>query len=58
MMLGSGGNPETADCVLIIHAAVDREINFVDTADMYSAGSARRSPATRSWIGGTTSCRT
>jgi aryl-alcohol dehydrogenase-like predicted oxidoreductase len=38
MMFGSVGNPDRGDCVRIIHAALDQGINFVDTADMYSAG--------------------
>ncbi len=43
MMFGAlggtaAGNPDHEDCVRIIHAALDRGINFVDTADMYSAG--------------------
>jgi aryl-alcohol dehydrogenase-like predicted oxidoreductase len=38
MMFGSVGNPDHDDCVRIIHAALDHGINFVDTADMYSAG--------------------
>ncbi|GGT53836.1 aldo/keto reductase [Streptomyces purpureus] len=38
MMFGSVGNPGHEDCVRIIHAALDQGINFVDTADMYSAG--------------------
>ncbi|KUL38879.1 aldo/keto reductase [Streptomyces sp. NRRL F-4489] len=38
MMFGSVGNPDHDDCVRIIHAALDEGINFVDTADMYSAG--------------------
>ncbi|HEU4946818.1 MAG TPA: aldo/keto reductase [Kribbella sp.] len=38
MMFGAVGNPDHGDCVRIIHAALDRGINFVDTADMYSAG--------------------
>ena len=38
MMFGSVGNPDHDDCVRIIHAALDSGINFVDTADMYSAG--------------------
>ncbi|WP_043625078.1 aldo/keto reductase [Nonomuraea candida] len=38
MMFGSAGNPDHDDSVRIIHAALDRGINFVDTADMYSAG--------------------
>ena len=38
MMFGSVGNPDHDDCVRIIHAALDQGINFLDTADMYSAG--------------------
>ncbi|MFL6077660.1 MAG: aldo/keto reductase [Mycobacteriales bacterium] len=38
MMFGSAGNPDHDDCVRIIHTALDAGINFVDTADMYSAG--------------------
>ena len=38
MMFGAVGNPDHDDCVRIIHAALDAGINFVDTADMYSAG--------------------
>jgi aryl-alcohol dehydrogenase-like predicted oxidoreductase len=38
MMFGSAGNPDHDDCVRIVHAALDHGINFVDTADMYSAG--------------------
>src|SRR5262245_9537224 len=38
MMFGSVGNPDHDACVRIIHSALDRGINFVDTADMYSSG--------------------
>jgi aryl-alcohol dehydrogenase-like predicted oxidoreductase len=38
MMFGAAGNADHDDCVRIIHAALDQGINFVDTADMYSAG--------------------
>ncbi|GGR01585.1 aldo/keto reductase [Streptomyces pilosus] len=38
MMFGAVGNPDHDDSVRIIHAALDGGINFVDTADMYSAG--------------------
>ncbi|NUW33031.1 aldo/keto reductase [Nonomuraea sp. SMC257] len=38
MMFGAVGNPDHDDCVRIVHAALDRGVNFVDTADMYSAG--------------------
>ncbi|GAA2790488.1 aldo/keto reductase [Streptomyces showdoensis] len=38
MMFGAVGNPDHQEAVRIIHAALDRGINFVDTADMYSAG--------------------
>lgn len=36
---GSGvGNADHDACVEIVHAALDAGINFIDTADMYSAG--------------------
>ena len=38
MMFGAVGNPDHDDCARIIHAALDSGVNFVDTADMYSAG--------------------
>ncbi|MFI7150739.1 aldo/keto reductase [Nonomuraea sp. NPDC050022] len=38
MMFGAVGNKDRDDCVRIIHTALDRGINFIDTADMYSAG--------------------
>ncbi|HTW01560.1 MAG TPA: aldo/keto reductase [Streptosporangiaceae bacterium] len=38
MMFGAVGNPDHDDCVRIIHAALDRGLNFVDTADTYSDG--------------------
>ncbi len=38
MMFGAWGNPDHEDSIRIIHAALDGGINFVDTADMYSAG--------------------
>ncbi|MEU7014215.1 aldo/keto reductase [Streptomyces sp. NPDC046385] len=38
MMFGAVGNPDHQDAIRIIHAALDRGVNFVDTADMYSAG--------------------
>lgn len=38
MMFGAVGNPDHDDCARIVHAALDQGINFVDTADMYSAG--------------------
>ncbi|MGE5286357.1 MAG: aldo/keto reductase [Micromonosporaceae bacterium] len=38
MMFGAWGNSDHADSVRIIHAALDAGINFVDTADAYSAG--------------------
>jgi aryl-alcohol dehydrogenase-like predicted oxidoreductase len=38
MMFGAWGNADHADSVRIIHAALDAGINFVDTADVYSAG--------------------
>ena len=38
MMFGAWGNPDHEDSIRIIHAALAAGINFVDTADMYSAG--------------------
>jgi len=38
MMLGAWGNPDHDESIAIIHAALDAGINFVDTADVYSAG--------------------
>jgi len=38
MMFGAWGNPDHDESVRIINRAVDAGINFIDTADMYSAG--------------------
>jgi aryl-alcohol dehydrogenase (NADP+) len=38
MMFGGLGNPDHDECVRIIHKALDFGINFIDTADRYSAG--------------------
>ncbi|MHB8682418.1 MAG: aldo/keto reductase [Acidimicrobiales bacterium] len=38
MMLGAWGNPDHEESIRIVHAALDAGINFVDTADVYSAG--------------------
>src|SRR5690242_19112008 len=38
MMFGAWGNRDHDDSVSIIHAALDAGINFIDTADVYSAG--------------------
>ncbi len=38
MMFGGIGNSDHDDCVRIIHKALDFGINFIDTADRYSAG--------------------
>ncbi|MEV4098305.1 aldo/keto reductase [Streptosporangium saharense] len=38
MMFGAVGNPDHDECVRMIHTALDQGVNFVDTADMYSAG--------------------
>ena len=38
MMFGAWGNPEHDDSIRIIHRAIDAGINFIDTADVYSAG--------------------
>ncbi|HVW92253.1 MAG TPA: aldo/keto reductase [Devosia sp.] len=38
MMFGPMGNPDHDDCARIVHKALDNGINFIDTADRYSAG--------------------
>jgi aryl-alcohol dehydrogenase-like predicted oxidoreductase len=38
MMFGAWGNTDHDDSLRIIHRALDAGINFVDTADIYSAG--------------------
>src|ERR1700753_4344038 len=42
MMFGSIGNADRADSIRVIHAALGQGINFVDTADMYSAGESEK----------------
>ncbi len=38
MMFGSWGNTDHDECIRIVRRAVDEGINFIDTADVYSAG--------------------
>ena len=38
MMFGDWGDPDHDDGIRIIHRALDAGINFIDTADVYSAG--------------------
>jgi aryl-alcohol dehydrogenase-like predicted oxidoreductase len=38
MMFGAWGNPDHDESIRIIHRALDAGVNFVDTADVYSAG--------------------
>ena len=38
MMFGSWGNRDHDEGIAVIHAALDAGINFIDTADVYSAG--------------------
>src|SRR3954471_603553 len=38
MMFGAWGNTDHDESIRIIHRALDAGINFVDTADVYSAG--------------------
>jgi aryl-alcohol dehydrogenase-like predicted oxidoreductase len=42
MMFGAMGNRDEAECVRIVHAALDTGINFIDTADAYSGGESER----------------
>jgi len=38
MMLGAWGNPDHDTGIQMVHQALDAGINFIDTADVYSAG--------------------
>jgi len=38
MMFGAWGEPDHDESIRVIHAALDAGVNFVDTADVYSAG--------------------
>ena len=38
MMFGAMGNRDHAECVRMVHRALDAGINFIDTADVYSQG--------------------
>jgi aryl-alcohol dehydrogenase-like predicted oxidoreductase len=38
MMFGAFGNSDHDDAIAVIHRALDAGINFIDTADVYSAG--------------------
>src|SRR5947209_13416616 len=38
MMFGAWGNPDHDESIRIIHRTIDAGINFIDTADVYSAG--------------------
>jgi aryl-alcohol dehydrogenase-like predicted oxidoreductase len=37
-VFGTGGNPDHDDCCRIIHHALDRGINLIDTANVYRSG--------------------
>ena len=55
MMFGAWGNPDHDESVRIIHRALDAGITVIDTADVYSSASRRRSSARRSRVAATTS---
>lgn len=38
MVLGRWGNTDHADCIKIVHRALDEGINFIDTANRYAMG--------------------
>ncbi len=42
MSYGSDGNTDEGECIRIVHSALDRGINFIDTADTYSHGQAEQ----------------
>jgi aryl-alcohol dehydrogenase-like predicted oxidoreductase len=54
MMFGAWGNPDHDESVAVIHAALDAGINFIDTADVYSAGESGRSWPRRCRVGAMT----
>lgn len=56
MMLGAIGNAGHVDGARIIHAALDAGINFIDTADMYSAGESEQIVGKASAVDATRSC--
>jgi aryl-alcohol dehydrogenase-like predicted oxidoreductase len=42
MMFGDWGNPDETESIRVIHQALDAGINFIDTADVYSAGQSEK----------------
>lgn len=38
MMFGAWGNRDRSECIRILHRALDAGVNFIDTANIYSAG--------------------
>ena len=57
MMFGAWGNPDHDESIAVIHAALDAGINFIDTADVYSAGESEEIVAkAHRRAGATTSC--
>ena len=42
MMFGAWGNTDHEDSIRVIHRALDAGINFIDTADVYSAGESEK----------------
>ena len=54
MMFGAWGEPDYDTSIKIIHTALGAGVNFIDTADVYSAGESRRSSARPSRAGATT----
>lgn len=42
MSYGSDGDTDEGECIRIVHSALDRGINFIDTANTYSHGQAEQ----------------
>jgi aryl-alcohol dehydrogenase-like predicted oxidoreductase len=42
MMFGRGGNEDRAECIAMIHRALDAGVNLIDTADGYGRGDSER----------------
>ena len=56
MMFGAWGNRDHEESIRIIHAALEAGINFIDTADVYSAGESEEIVGRRCSAAATTWC--
>ena len=56
MMFGKMANPDHDEAMRIIHRALDAGINFIDTADRYSAGESEEDAQYKSMHSATGDC--